>query len=123
VTRALLAGLALFDLALGASALFGQDLYLSLMHPRFAGGPTYLLARTGAIWLGFAAAEAAAARWMRPELLLVVGALRLLDVPADLVYLARAGDLGAFGVATLIVSPVVNLALGLFLVRRATRST
>ena len=119
MTRAILLALAVFDLALGASALIFQDLYLGLMHPGFTGGPTYLLARTGAIWLGFAVAEAAAARWMTRELILVVGALRLLDVPADLVYLARAQDLGALGVAALVISPIVNLAVGLYLVKRS----
>src|SRR5687767_3744664 len=114
--RAILVGLAIFDLLLGVSALFFPDLYLSLMHPRFGGGPTYLLARTGALWLGFAAAEAAAARWMHRDLLLVVGAFRLLDVPADLVYVTHAGDLGAFGVAALVISPIVNLGVGLLLV-------
>jgi hypothetical protein len=119
--RALLVGLAVFDLVLGATALFAPDLYLSLMHPRYAGGATYLLARTGAIWLVFAAVEAAAAVTLRRELVLVVAALRLMDVPADLVYLLRAPDQGWFGVAALVISPMVNLAVGLGLLRHRHR--
>jgi hypothetical protein len=92
------------------------------MHPRFGGGGTYLLARTGAIWLVFAAVEAAAAVTLRRELILVVAAFRLMDVPADLVYLAHAGDQGWFGTVALVVSPIVNLAVGLWLIRHWHRA-
>ena len=52
-TRLLLASLAIFDLVLGGVAIFFPELYLKLLHPRFAGGPTYWLTRTGACGSSF----------------------------------------------------------------------
>ena len=118
--RWLLLGLMLFDLLLGSAAVFLPDLYLRIMHPRFPGGPTYWLTRTGFLWLFFALIEGLAA-WAperRPALVLVTGFLRLMDVPADLAYLATARDLGTFGVLALIFSPLFNAAAGGWLVSR-----
>jgi hypothetical protein len=115
--RQLAGGLAAFDLVLGVTALFFPATYLALLHPAFAGGPTYLLARTGAIWLFFAGVEAWAA--FLGGSLALVGALRLMDVPADPVYFASAGDLGTLGRIALLGSPLFNAAAGLYLVRHA----
>jgi hypothetical protein len=115
-------GLALFDLVLGVSAAFVPRLYLAAMHPHFtelhANGPTYLVSRTGVLWLFFAAVEVLGARAHASERapwVLAVGILRLMDVPADLFYLLRADDLGWLGRASLAFSPAFNLTMGIFL--------
>lgn len=120
-SRLLLVALAVFDLALGISATLFPDFYLRVMHPDFSvlhpDGPTYWLARTGALWLFFAAAAAVAAirpaRW--PFLVFLVGGLRLMDVPADLVYFFAADDLGRLGAFGLLFSPLFNLLAGAYL--------
>jgi hypothetical protein len=79
--------------------------------------------RTGALWLFFSGAEAlAAARPSSPEHVYLVGALRLMDVPADLLYLARSHDLGAFGRAGLVVSPIFNACAGAYLMATGARA-
>jgi len=125
--KPLLIGLALFDAILGAGAALAPNTYLASMHPRFRElhphGPTYLVNRTGALWLFFAAAEVfAAMRPSQPELLMLVGGLRLMDVAADLFYLLRSDDLGAFGRAALIVSPLFNACVGATMVSVGARA-
>jgi hypothetical protein len=120
-SRPLLIGLALFDLALGGTAALLPNYYIDLLHPAWLTlhpqSPTYWLARTGMLWLFFAAIEGIAAirpaRW--PLLVLIVGVLRLMDVPADLLYFAHADDLGAFGRFGLLFAPAFNLCVGLYL--------
>lgn len=120
-TRPLLLGLLVFDLLLGGAAAFFPDLYLGFMHPRSGGGGLHWLTRTGFLWLFFALAEGLAAWRLRPELVLVVGALRIMDVPADLAYLASARDLGTFGTLALVFSPVFNAVAGAWLALRGLR--
>lgn len=116
-----LAALAIFDVGLGATALLAPELYLEIIHPHFdqlhPQGPTYLVRRTGMLWLFFAGVQGVAALdpVRRPGWVLVAGALRLMDVPADLVYFASADDLGALGSLGLLSAPVANLAAGTFL--------
>lgn len=107
----------MFDLLLGGMALLSPDTYLSLMH-----GPasdTLLLQRTGMIWLWFSAWEAVAFfrghRW--PLSILVVALLRLMDVPADLVYFFSSESLTTLGRLGLIASPFFNLSVGIVLIR------
>jgi hypothetical protein len=45
-----------------------------------------------------------------------------MDVPADLVYRFTADDLGAFGRAALLFSPLFNLISGSYLVLTAKRA-
>lgn len=114
----LLIGLAVFDVALGLTALLFPDLYRAIVHPRYeamhSNGPDYLLARTGILWLVFAAVQGIAAidPAERPTWVLAAGVLRLLDVPADPVYFALADDLGWMGTAGLLSAPVFNLLTG-----------
>ncbi|MFB6345384.1 MAG: NAD-dependent epimerase/dehydratase family protein, partial [bacterium] len=53
-----LLGLAAFDLVLGSTAAFLPGLYRKIIHPDFIemyqNGPTYLITRTGVLWLVFA---------------------------------------------------------------------
>ncbi|MFW5967838.1 MAG: SDR family NAD(P)-dependent oxidoreductase [Persicimonas sp.] len=121
-TRAPLGALAVFDVGLGATAVFLPDLYNRLMHPRRGRGrrdaPDYLLARTGTQWLFFSAVQGVAALQPaeRPGWVLGAGVLRLLDVPADLVYLLRSDDQGLLGKLGLASAPIFNLATGALLV-------
>jgi nucleoside-diphosphate-sugar epimerase len=115
-----LAALALFDIGLGVTATVFPGLYVDLIHPYFdqmhPEGPTYLVRRTGVLWLVFAGVQGFAALdpVERPGWVLVAGALRLMDVPADLVYAISADDLGWLGQAGLLSAPVANLATGTF---------
>lgn len=120
-SRLPLAALAIFDIGLGVTATFFPELYVDLIHPHFdqmhPDGPTYLVRRTGVLWLVFAGVQGFAALdpVERPGWVLTAGALRLMDVPADLVYFASADDLGWLGTAGLLSAPVANLACGTFL--------
>jgi dihydroflavonol-4-reductase len=121
--RPLLVGLALFDAVLGAAAAFVPGAYMATMHARGADVPTYFARRTGAVWLFFAAAEGMAARRPAGPALLLVGALRLMDVGADLLYLASADGLGPFGRLALVLSPIFNACAGAYLLAVGARAT
>jgi len=130
-TRLWLAGLALLDLWLGTRAAFFPQAYVDDVHARFfalhPSGPTYWVVRLGFVWLFFCAVEALAALAPRRRVLLVliVGALRLMEVPADVAYGIAADDLGRFGRIGLVVSPIFNGLVGAYLcltARRAIRS-
>jgi dihydroflavonol-4-reductase len=127
-TRLLLVCLLLFDIGLGGQAAFLPNAYLASMHPHFwelhPSGPTYLLLRTGVLWLVFAFVEGVAAWNPRRNVLwvLAVAVLRLMDVPADLFYRFTADDLGAFGRFALIFAPVFNFLSGTYLLLRARRA-
>lgn len=120
--RLLLVALFVFDVGLGVVTAGFPELYLELIHPRgdelHPGRPTHLVVRTGILWLVFAVVQGAAALdpTGRPWLVVVVAALRLMDVPADLVYGAVADDLGLLGRAALLFAPAFNLAAGVLLV-------
>lgn len=117
-----LVGLTLFDIGLGISALVFPKMYMRLMHPHADGvhppATSSFLARTGLLWLVFALVQGGASidPTERPELVLVAGAFRLLDVPADIGYLLSADDLGWLGKAGLVAAPLFNLGVGAFLV-------
>ncbi|MBI5367587.1 MAG: hypothetical protein HZA54_11160 [Planctomycetes bacterium] len=116
-TRRLTGPLALFDLCLGGAALLLPGLYLSLLHGPDLADAEFLLRRTGALWLVFAAAEALACAVPRrvPESVLAVAVLRLMDVPADLVYVFAAPSLTLLGRIGIAISPPINLVIGLLL--------
>ena len=117
-----LVGMTLFDIGLGVCALVFPKLYLKLMHPHAGGvhppATSSLLARTGLLWLFFALVQGVASLdpVERPELVMVAGALRLMDVPADIGYLLSADDLGWLGKAGLVAAPLFNFGVGAMLV-------
>ncbi len=116
--RVLVGALSAFDIWLGGSALLAPALYVSLLHPGTAGDPTYLLQRTGVVWLGYAAFQAVAAlrAHKEPAWLLVVAALRLIEVPADPVYILGVRGLSPMGLMGIGGAPVFNLVVGLYLI-------
>jgi dihydroflavonol-4-reductase len=127
-TRVWLAGLALLDFWLGAQAAFFPQAYVHDIHARFfalhPSGPLYWAVRIGFVWLFFCAVEtlAALAPRRRVLLVLIVGALRLMEVPADVAYRLAADDLGSFGRIGLLLSPIFNGLVGTYLCLTACRA-
>ena len=116
-TRYLTGALCLFDIGLGITAVFFPRFYMNLIQPTASDDPAYLLQRTGALWLCFAFCEGMAFfRYARfPEWVVIVAALRLIDVPADLVYWFRDHALDTFGKFSLIFAPAFNATAGTLL--------
>jgi len=116
-TRFLTGPLALFDLSLGIMALGFPTVYLSLLEPTSVHVSTYMLQRTGIIWLGFFAAETIAFFFYDrlPEWVLIVAVMRVDDVPADLFYRFADHELGWFGKWTLMLTPAFNIVAGVAL--------
>ncbi|MBI4361950.1 MAG: hypothetical protein HY558_02120 [Euryarchaeota archaeon] len=118
MARVICGALAILDVGLGGGALLAPGLYMGMVHPEAPGDPVYLLRRTGALWLMFALFQAIAfLRGPRePGWFLGVGVLRLVEVPADMVYLATAPGLSLFGTLAIGGAPPLNLLVGLLLV-------
>lgn len=111
-------GLCIFDLVLGSSAAIWTSLYLDIFHPYLETPQVELVQRTGMLWLAFSAialraATAAPAR--RASWFLVLGVLRLMEVPADVLYAARASGAAWFSVLLIWSAPPLNLGLGGYL--------
>ena len=117
-------GLFAFDVVLGGVAAAWPELYLRVLHPELDVAQLDLVRRTGMLWLAFAAvalraATAAPARvghWF-----LVLGMVRLLDVPADLVYAVTMSGATTFSRLLVLSAPPINLALGLYFYRQSRR--
>ncbi len=116
-SRIITGPLCLFDLFLGITAVFLPGFYMRLLQPDAAADPTYLLGRTGMLWLGFSVIQGAAFFWYGgfPEWVLVVAVLRLNDVPADLYYGLADLSLGGFGRLSLLFASVFNTIVGIVL--------
>ncbi|HWN69918.1 MAG TPA: hypothetical protein VNM90_19885, partial [Haliangium sp.] len=79
----------LFDLALGGVAAGWPELYLRVLHPELDVAQLDIIRRTGLLWLAFAVVAlrtATVAPDRRSHWFLVLAVVRLIDVPADLVY-------------------------------------
>lgn len=115
--RFILGGLAIFDLLLGSLVFFFPKIYLELIQPAAASNPGYMLLRTGTLWLCFGIAETIAWYYVTrvPEVMLVISVIRLIEVPADIVYRLNDPSLNAFGKFDLLLAPIFNLAVGSFL--------
>lgn len=109
--------LGLFDLALGGTALFSPQTYADLFHPHLANPPVDFIARTGCLWLFFAAVEFFAFYKKTALWFFAVGLLRLLEVPADLVYGTLAVGATPLSRAAIYFAPAFNLVSGIFLCR------
>jgi hypothetical protein len=115
----LLGGLALFDLALVVWAFALPDLWFRVFHGVPRVDPQGLLFRMGANWGAFFVVELIATlRWRRERWwLVVVGGVRLSDIFTDATYVVACSDTTWFAWATLPLMSVLNLAMGIWLVR------
>ncbi len=117
LVRPLLGLLVLIDIFLGGVAVFWPRFYMQWVHPEVAlSDPVYLVQRSGMIWLAYLAIQAIAfLRFKRtPEWVLIVAFLRLVEVPADIMYLF-VGEPGLLGTVGLTFTPIFNFVVGLFL--------
>ncbi len=124
--RGLCLGLGVFDLGLGGLAAFSPKRYAALLHPeREEPLPRDFIVRTGVLWLFFALAELTAATRIGKKSLgrwfFLVGALRLMDVPADLAYGKLAAGSPPTARAAIWSAPAFNLLAGAFLCRLSRR--
>lgn len=119
ISRLLCIGLALFDLVLAGQVLILPQLFLEMMQPSLIGHPFELLYRIGALWAFFMVVEFFAffVGNKKPELFLIVGCLRLMDVTADPVWLITGKGFTAFGIFGLIFAACFNLISGIILVK------
>jgi len=115
-------GLGILDLFLGGLAAFLPRGYAAIFHPGLADPPVDFIVRTGFLWLFFCAVELRAGlgsvkgRW-----LFLVGALRLMDVPADLAYATLAMGSPWWSRAMIYCAPVFNFIVGIYLWRVSKR--
>ncbi|GAB4519338.1 MAG: hypothetical protein Tsb0020_37890 [Haliangiales bacterium] len=120
-------GLFGFDLLLGGVATLAPDLYLGLFHPTLDAPQVELVRRTGMLWLAFSAVAlraATAAPTDRARWYLVLAVLRLMDVPADIVYASTITGASRLSLILLGSAPPLNLALGglLYVLSRRMRA-
>ena len=108
--------LVILDLGLGGVALAFPDLYLGIMHTGTDGA--FMLQRTGVLWLFFCLCQLVAFLYPArlPMAVFLVGMLRLMDVPADIVYHVTSTGVTVFGRFGLIAAPVFNILVGTYLV-------
>lgn len=121
VVRPFLGVLVLIDIVLGSVAVFFPHLYMSIIHPYAAADtPVYLLQRAGTVWFGYLVIQTIAFfRYQEtPEWVFTVGISRLIEVPADLLYVIVGTGFGWFGRFGLIAAPTFNLIAGIVLLRR-----
>lgn len=116
----------LFDLALGGVAAAWPELYLRVIHPELDVSEVDLIRRTGTLWLAFAVVALRAATVApagRGHWFLVLAVVRLLDVPADLVYAATMTGATTFSRLLVLSAVPVNLGLGLYFYRQSGRES
>jgi len=104
------------DLFLGGSAVFFPYFYSELLHPGLANPPIDFIMRTGILWLVFAFFQFMAVISKNPRnWFLIVAVVRLMDVPADIIYGIMA--LGATLISRLMIlsAPLLNTIFGIYL--------
>lgn len=121
VVRAVLGALVLFDLTLVVWVAFAPHLWFWAFHVDADADALslLLLRRCGANWAAFFLFQAIAfVRWERePVWLAVVAGVRLSDIFTDPTYAALSEAPTWFSLATLPAMGLINLGLGLFLLR------
>jgi hypothetical protein len=119
--QGVLAGLVAFDVTLTTWAGAFPELWFRVFHgvPYDGADPEGFLRRCAANWAAFALMQAIAlARWKRDAVwLAVVAGVRLSDVFTDATYVTVARDTTWFARAVLAPSSVMNVVLGVFLLR------
>ena len=122
--RTLALALFVFDLVLGLVAAIWPELYVALLHPERSDPQIELIRRNGALWLGFAVIAfftAVSDRHHQASWFLVLGWLRLIEVPADTVYSFTATGSDTFRRAIIFAASPINLLLGGYLIMLAHR--
>jgi hypothetical protein len=118
--RPILFLLVIIDIVLGVVGTFFPRFYMDQIQPDAPPNePVYLLQRAAVIWLGYLVVQAIALfryRWT-PEWVLVVAFLRLVEVPADTLYVIIGTGIGWMGRIGLIVAPVFNLIVGILFIK------
>lgn len=113
-----------FDLVLGTIATLFPDGYLWLLHPHLETPQVELIRRTGILWLSFSAvafiaatrrADARGRADARARWLLVLAWLRLMEVPADILYGLAASGASPLSRVLILMAPPINLGVGLYL--------
>jgi hypothetical protein len=117
--QSVLGFLVAFDVTLVVWAFLFPDLWFKAFHGIGYDDPQGFLRRCGANWAAFALCQAIAfVRWRAdPMWLAVVAGVRLSDIFTDLTYSLVARDTTWFAKATLPPMSLVNLLLGLYLIR------
>lgn len=108
--------LVIVDIFLGGAAVFFPYMYAEMLHPELADPPIDFIVRTGILWLVFALFQGIAATRKEPKnWFFLVGCIRLMEVPADIIYGALA--IGATFTTRLMIwgAPVLNSFFGLYL--------
>lgn len=115
----LLGFLVLFDVTLTIWAGVFPQWWAFAFHGVPYDDPQQLLRRCAANWAAFALFQGVAfARWRRqPEWLAVVAGVRLSDIFTDATVIALARDTTWFAKATLAPMSLINLLMGLWLLR------
>lgn len=118
-TRWVTGTLAVFDYFLSFVTLFAPDFYMQVMHGSGANENIFMLQRTGVLWLAYAVVQTVA--FINPQRfhlsVLIVAAFRLVEVPADPVYLLTSKHVSPLGTFGLIFAPLFNLTVGTLLMR------
>jgi len=114
--------LVVVDLVLGGTAVFFPYSYAEIFHPGLTTPPIDFIVRTGILWLGFAFFQGVAAFSKNPQRwFFVVSILRLMDVPADIIYGILA--MGATMISRIMIwsAPLLNTLFGLYLLTLSQR--
>ncbi len=108
--------LTIFDIFLGGVTVFFPLLYSEIIHPELVDPRVDLIVRTGILWLVFAFFQFMAATRKDPEKWFFgVGIIRLMEVPADIIYGSIAIGATLFSRLLIFIAPVSNALMGIFL--------
>ncbi len=115
-TRLITGPLTVFDIFLGLFALLMPTSYMSLMHLPSMTSCYFMLQRTAMLWLFFATVQLIA--FIYPKRLhmfvFLVGMLRIMEVPADILYYFTTGT--TFYGNMIILAPLLNTIVGSLLI-------
>ncbi|MBD3351101.1 MAG: hypothetical protein GF364_06410 [Candidatus Lokiarchaeota archaeon] len=112
--------LVIVDVILGGCAVFFSEFYAAIFHPNLPASeiPTDYIIRTGVLWLVFLLFQLIATFSRRSDRwFFVVAAVRLMDVPADIVYGILARGATVFSRFLILSAPILNILFGLFLLK------
>lgn len=115
----LLVALAVVDVFGGVLLVVWPGVWQELLHPLAMGTVFYPVQRQGALWLGRAVVEVAAARRPQPARLWAVAALWAVEVPAALLVAWRTAHTGAAAAPVHVALALVGLGVAVILWRAA----